>query len=147
MARIKLGNLKGPKGDTGLQGPQGIQGPKGEPFRYSDFTADQLASLKGPKGDKGEQGPAGTSANVDLSPYAKTVDLNKYRTVADGDNLYLKKADLRAYLSMIGDPIYLKKADAAVTYPTKTDADAKYLTKADFTHTINLGDYTLSIEE
>lgn len=140
MARIKLGNLKGPKGDTGLQGPQGIQGPKGEPFRYSDFTQEQLNALKGPKGDKGEQGPAGpagTGANVDLSPYAKTADLSKYRTVADSDNFYLKKADLRAYLSMIGDPIYLKKADAATTY----------LSKADFTHTINLGDYTLSIEE
>ena len=30
------------------------QGPKGEPFKYSDFTQDQLNALKGPKGDKGE---------------------------------------------------------------------------------------------
>lgn len=37
-----------------LQGPQGVPGPKGEAFKYSDFTAEQLASLKGPKGDKGE---------------------------------------------------------------------------------------------
>lgn len=33
---------------------QGPPGPKGEPFRYSDFTQDQLNALKGPKGDKGE---------------------------------------------------------------------------------------------
>lgn len=33
---------------------QGPPGPKGEPFKYSDFTQEQLNSLKGPKGDKGE---------------------------------------------------------------------------------------------
>ena len=37
-----------------LQGPKGDPGPKGEPFKYSDFTQDQLNALKGPKGDKGE---------------------------------------------------------------------------------------------
>ena len=40
----------------GLQGPQGDPGPKGEPFRYEDFTPEQLQTLKGPKGDKGEDG-------------------------------------------------------------------------------------------
>ena len=40
----------------GLQGPQGEPGPKGDPFRYEDFTPEQLQSLKGPKGDKGEGG-------------------------------------------------------------------------------------------
>ena len=40
----------------GLQGPQGEPGPKGEPFRYEDFTPEQLEALKGPKGDKGEDG-------------------------------------------------------------------------------------------
>lgn len=33
---------------------KGAPGPKGEPFKYSDFTQDQLNALKGPKGDKGE---------------------------------------------------------------------------------------------
>ena len=47
MARVLIGNFKGPqgpKGDrgaTGPQGPQGIQGAKGDP---------------GPKGDKGDSG-------------------------------------------------------------------------------------------
>ena len=40
----------------GLQGPQGEPGPKGDPFRYEDFTPEQLEALKGPKGDKGEDG-------------------------------------------------------------------------------------------
>ena len=35
------------------QGLEGLQGPKGEPFRYEDFTQEQLESLKGPKGDDG----------------------------------------------------------------------------------------------
>lgn len=37
----------------GLQGPQGEPGPKGEPFRYEDFTPEQLEALKGPKGEDG----------------------------------------------------------------------------------------------
>lgn len=32
---------------------------KGEPFRYEDFTPEQLEALKGPKGDQGEQGNIG----------------------------------------------------------------------------------------
>ena len=35
------------------QGLEGPQGPKGEPFRYEDFTPEQLEALKGPKGDDG----------------------------------------------------------------------------------------------
>ena len=49
----------------GLQGPQGEPGPKGDPFRYEDFTPEQLQALKGPKGDKGEDGRDGTSATAD----------------------------------------------------------------------------------
>ena len=46
--------LQGIQGIQGIQGPPGPPGPKGEPFKYSDFTQDQLNALKGPKGDKGE---------------------------------------------------------------------------------------------
>lgn len=49
----------------GLQGPQGDPGPKGDPFRYEDFTPEQLEGLKGPKGDKGEDGRDGASATAD----------------------------------------------------------------------------------
>lgn len=64
--------INGAKGEQGLPGPPGpkgepfkysdftaeqlalLKGPKGEPFRYSDFTQEELNALKGPKGDKGE---------------------------------------------------------------------------------------------
>ena len=52
-------------GAQGLPGEQGTQGPKGDPFRYEDFTPEQLEDLKGPKGDKGEDGRDGTSATAD----------------------------------------------------------------------------------
>ena len=52
-------------GAQGLPGERGTQGPKGEPFRYEDFTPEQLEALKGPKGDKGEDGRDGTSATAD----------------------------------------------------------------------------------
>ena len=42
----------------GLQGPQGEPGPKGDPFRYEDFTPEQLESLKGPKGKDGASATA-----------------------------------------------------------------------------------------
>lgn len=52
-------------GAQGLPGEQGMRGPKGDPFRYEDFTPEQLQALKGPKGDKGEDGRDGTSATAD----------------------------------------------------------------------------------
>ena len=52
-------------GAQGLPGEQGTRGPKGDPFRYEDFTPEQLEALKGPKGDKGEDGRDGTSAAAD----------------------------------------------------------------------------------
>ena len=40
-------------GAQGLPGEQGKRGPKGDPFRYEDFTPEQLEALKGPKGEDG----------------------------------------------------------------------------------------------
>lgn len=61
--------------------------------------------------------------NIQAQSFAKSADLGQYRTIADADNLYLKKVDIRKYLSMIGDPIYLKKADASTTYVAKEQYD------------------------
>ena len=113
--------VNGAKGEQGLQGPPGPPGPKGEPFKYSDFTAEQLALLKGPKGDKGEPGPPGTGANVDLSAYA---------TKQEADNLYLKKVDIRNYLTMLGDVRYAYKTELT-SYLLKTDAETKYSKKTE----------------
>lgn len=110
--------VNGAKGEQGIPGPPG---PKGEPFKYSDFTAEQLALLKGPKGDKGEPGPPGTGANVDLSAYA---------TKQEADNLYLKKVDIRNYLTMLGDVRYAYKTELT-SYLLKTDAETKYSKKTE----------------
>lgn len=56
---IGLTGPKGEQGEQGLSGATGPKGDKGDPFRYSDFTPEQLQSLKGPKGDVGPQGPPG----------------------------------------------------------------------------------------
>ena len=52
-------------GAQGVPGEQGLKGDKGDPFRYEDFTPEQLEALKGPKGDKGEDGRDGASATAD----------------------------------------------------------------------------------
>lgn len=147
--------LQGPKGEPGEQGPpgppgepgrngidgeqglQGIQGPpgppgkdgvnglKGEPFKYSDFTQEQLENLKGPRGEQGPPGPPGTGANVDLSAYT---------TKQDAENLYLKKVDIRNYLTMLGDPKYALKTELS-DYLSKTDATNNYAQKGWATQT------------
>lgn len=144
--------LQGPQGDPGPQGPPGPPGPKGEPgrngidgingeqggqgiqgppgkdgkpFTYDMFTQEQLESLKGPRGEQGPPGPPGTGANVDLSPYA---------TKQDADNLYLKKVDIRNYLTMLGDPKYALKTELN-DYLSKTDATNNYTQKGWATQT------------
>lgn len=53
MARLLIGNIKGPKGDkgdTGATGPQGKQGAQG------------VQGLQGPQGPTGPQGASGVTA-------------------------------------------------------------------------------------
>lgn len=120
--------IDGLNGEQGLQGIQGIQGPPGPPgkdgksFTYDMFTSEQLEALKGPRG---EQGPPGAGANVDLSAYT---------TKQDADNLYLKKVDIRNYLTMLGDPKYALKTDLN-DYLSKTDATNNYAQKGWATQT------------
>ena len=49
--------------DTGKPS-RGAKGDKGDPFTYSDFTAEQLAALKGEKGDTGAIGPQGPKGDT-----------------------------------------------------------------------------------
>lgn len=155
---LQIVKLQGPKGDPGLQGPPGPPGPKGEPgkngidglngeqglqgiqgiqgppgppgapgkdgksFTYDMFTSEQLEALKGPRG---EQGPPGAGANVDLSAYT---------TKQDADMLYLKKVDIRSYLTMLGDPKYALKTELN-DYLSKTDATNNYAQKGWATQT------------
>lgn len=47
MASFYIGNIKGPKGDTGAQGPKGDTGAQG------------VQGVQGPQGETGPQGPQG----------------------------------------------------------------------------------------
>lgn len=117
--------IDGLNGEQGLQGIQGPPGKDGKPFTYDMFTQEQLVALKGPKGEQGPPGPPGTGANVDLSGYT---------TKTDADNLYLKKVDLRSYLTMLGDPKYALKTELD-NYLSKTDATNNYAQKGWATQT------------
>ena len=123
-----LQGIQGPPGPPGAPGRDGVNGLKGDsgkdgkPFTYDMFTAEQLEALKGPKGDPG---PPGTGANVDLSAYT---------TKQDAENLYLKKVDIRNYLTMLGDPKYALKTELN-DYLSKTDATNNYAQKGWATQT------------
>lgn len=56
----------GPPGVPGRDGVNGLKGDKGEPFRYSDFTPEQLLALRGPKGEPGSGGGQVTSQPIEI---------------------------------------------------------------------------------
>lgn len=120
-----IDGLNGEQGLQGIQGPPGQPGKDGKPFTYDMFTQEQLESLKGPRGEQGPPGPPGTGANVDLSDYT---------TKQDAENLYLKKVDIRNYLTMLGDPKYALKTELN-DYLSKTDATNNYAQKGWATQT------------
>lgn len=95
MARIRLGNLKGPKGD------------KGDP---------------GPRGPQGIQGPPGTAENIDLTPFVKKTEnttltgqytftnntpikLNGYDLVSENNRVLFKNADNKNVFAFDADTI------------------------------------------
>ncbi len=95
MARIRLGNLKGPKGD------------KGDP---------------GPRGPQGIQGPPGTAENIDLTPFVKKTEnttltgqytftnntpikLNGYDVVSENNRVLFKNASNNNVFAFDGDTI------------------------------------------
>ena len=117
--------IDGLNGEQGLQGIQGPPGKDGKPFTYDMFTQEQLENLKGPRGEQGPPGPPGTGANVDLSAYT---------TKQEAENLYLKKVDIRNYLTMLGDPKYALKAELN-NYLSNTDAINNYAQKGWATQT------------
>lgn len=155
MARIRLGNLKGPKGD------------KGDP---------------GPRGPQGIQGPPGTAENIDLTPFVKKTEnttltgqytftnntpikLNGYNVVSENNRILFKNASNNNVFAFDGDTIthndkslltqdkantlYAPIGDYALrtalnSYATKTDlnnyvttvnANNTYLSKTDAANT------------
>lgn len=107
MARFRLGNIRGPRG------------PKGDPFRYSDFTQEQLNALKGPKGDKGEDGERGEKGEkgepftyADFTPEqleglkgpkgdGVTIDVNSIKEKLMAGGVYVNGDDLNSVLLAI----------------------------------------------
>ena len=95
MARIRLGNIKGPKGD------------KGDP---------------GPRGPQGIQGPPGTAENIDLTPFVKKTEnttltgqytftnntpikLNGYNVVSENNRILFKNNDNKNVFAFDADTI------------------------------------------
>ena len=93
-----------------LVGPKGDQGPKGEPFRYEDFTEDQLNNLvkdiqggvgeQGPQGEKGEtgpqgpMGPQGPAGNDGVHVEAIEIDENNHLMVMLSDGNILDAGEM-----------------------------------------------------
>ena len=67
MAKILIGNIKGPKGDKGEQGVQGIQGNIGPQGPQGE------QGIQGPQGNTGPQGPAYTLNDTDKNTIAAAV--------------------------------------------------------------------------
>ncbi|EFE60010.1 phage baseplate upper protein [Staphylococcus epidermidis] len=81
---------QGPPGEQGLQGEIGLQGPKGEPFKYEDFTQEQLDQLKAKGTDTGWQ----TLPLVNGITQAGTLNKPMYKLISinDTEMLFIKGA-------------------------------------------------------
>ena len=121
-------------GAQGLPGEQGLKGDKGDPFRYEDFTPEQLEALKGPKGDKGEDGRDGASATAE-----KSAEFFKRK------NFYLENADVDTVLYKlleIMDSAIVEEEYAPLTYiqPLKGQTTLAVQGQPHFKVSVNGGD-------
>ena len=112
----EVGNVKGPKGDTGEQGPkgdtgeQGIQGEQGLQGEKGDPGEQGIQGEQGPKGDKGDPATAKIIETTLLSTgwnekqYTLTSDLikeNNYISISFGKNISLEQYDCLAKAKII----------------------------------------------
>ena len=140
----QLEYLKGPKGEPfkysdftqdQLNALKGPKGDKGEPFKFSDFTQEQLAALKGPKGDPGPPGPPGSGGgtgggNVDLSAYATKKELDNYLSRTDANNHYAQKGWATQTFAYKGDlGAFVRKSEIGQYALTPGDAASRYVNK------------------
>lgn len=127
MARIRLGNLKGPKGD------------KGDP---------------GPRGPQGIQGPPGTAENIDLTPFVKKTEnttltgqytftnntpikLNGYNIVSENNRVLFKNASNNNVFAFDADTI--THNDKSLL--TQDKANTLYAPIGDYALRSSLSDY------
>ena len=110
---IPKSEIMGAAGPQGEQGIQGIQGPKGE---------------KGDTGPAGPKGEPGDAASVDLTPYAKTADVDsKLEAKVDTAVLTANYANVPSMNSAIQRAI----EEALRDYAKTEDVNAGLNTKAD----------------
>ena len=114
MAKVLIGNVKGPKGDTGPQGEPGAKGdtgPQGE--RGEQGPA-------GPQGEPGPEGPAGPKGDPGLGvPVPTAQDAGKVPMVSEsGDGYELNEVAVDAYTKAESDARYAPIA--AAIRPTVT---------------------------
>lgn len=78
-----------------LNGGQ-FKGEKGEPFKYSDFTPEQLESLRGPQGKTGPKGQKGDSyilTDADKTEIAQKVKLPTKTSELQNDSNFVSDAN------------------------------------------------------
>lgn len=73
-----------------------LKGEKGEPFKYSDFTPEQLESLRGPQGKTGPKGQKGDSyilTDADKTEIAQKVKLPTKTSELENDSDFVSDAN------------------------------------------------------
>lgn len=123
MAKIFIGNVKGPKGDkgdTGPEGPRGLQGPAGAD---GEQGPQGIQGLQGPKGDRGPEGPAGADGKEGPAgpagptgpegPQGERGPAGPQGPAGEGKTLY--KHDLSVYCGSLDlSEVYTKHASVSV---------------------------------
>ena len=143
-------------GAQGLPGEQGKRGPKGDPFRYEDFTPEQLEALKGPKGEDGLSAFNIAQLNGFQGTYVEWLKSLKGKDGASATaekaaeffkqkNIYLENADIDTILSKlleILDNVILEEEYSPLTYiqPLKGQTTLAVQGQPHFKVSVNGGD-------
>ena len=108
MAKILIGNIKGPigpQGPQGEQGPVGPQGPKGNTGPQGEQGPQGIQGPVGPQGPKGDTGPMPTLVNNGTTTQAGVAALD----AAMGKTLTDKDADLQSQVNALNGKKLLSK--------------------------------------
>ena len=82
------------------KGIRGYRGEKGDAFKYSDFTPEQLADLKGAKGDKGDVPSVAFRIDEEGNLYYESDGILVDKEYVDSNNLATKEYVLSLVLEI-----------------------------------------------